>query len=322
MLGHILKNEFNSLYELTDYFHDEIDSIKYFAYKRWGDNPVCPFCDCEKVYSFSNGITYKCSHCRKQFNPRIGTIFENSKISMKKWFIAIYLISSHKKGISSYQLAKDISVTQKTAFNMLKKLRYAFKLANLGEMLDGVVEVDESFVGGKNRNRHKNKKVRNSQGRAFIDKTPVLGMLQRGGKLMAKVIPNTKAETIIPIIEKYVKKGSTIYSDEWWAYKNLHNNYTHAQVYHNIGVYGIGNVHTNGIEGSWASLKRSIIGVYHSVSRKHLQKYVDEFVFRYNTRNMKEGERLNKILSLCCRNLTYYNTDYGEEKFNKQKYDT
>ena len=300
----IFQDEFNSLFELIEYFKDEQTCINYLADKRWEGKSCCPHCECAKVYCFSDGKRYKCSSCKKQFSVRIGTIFEDSNISLKKWFIAIYLITSHKKGISSYQLAKDLKVTQKTAWFMLHRIRYALGQCNLDTELDGEVEIDETFVGGKNKNRHWDKKVKQSQGRSFKDKTPVFGMLQRGGIVVAKVVPDTKAKTLRPHIDRYIQKGSTIYTDEWY-YGNLHENYQHHQVFHAAKIYARGEVHTNTIEGFWGILKRGLIGIYNHVSRKHLQKYVDEFCWRFNTRKLKEGERMNKMLSLCCTRLTY-----------------
>ena len=300
----MLKNEFNSLAELTDFFKDEETCRKYLAEKRWGNKPYCPCCGCQKVYCFSDGKRYKCSSCRKQFTVRAGSIFEDSKVPLRKWFITLYLIATHKKGISSHQLARDRGVTQKTAWYMLSKIRFALDESNIESQLSDTVELDETFVGGKNKNRHWDKKVPHSQGRSFKDKTPVFGMLQRGGKVIAKVVPDTKAKTLNPLIKQYIAKGSTICTDDWY-YGNLSKDYNHLQVDHSAKVYAIGNNYTNTIEGFWSQLKRSILGIYHVTSRKHLQKYVNEMCFRYNYRKLKQGERVNKMLSLCWNRITY-----------------
>ncbi|MDH6305179.1 transposase-like protein [Parabacteroides sp. PF5-5] len=307
-----IKDEFNSLIELTDYLRDEMDCIMYLSKKRWGDNTVCPHCGCEKVYSFSDGIRYKCSHCRKQFTVKVGTIFEGSKVSLRKWFIAIYLITSHKKGISSYQLAKDIDVTQKTAWFMLHRIRYALSQADLDIELENDVEIDETYVGGKNKNRHWNKKVKHSQGRSTEDKTPVFGMIERNGKVIAMVVPDVKGKTLKDIIRRMVKDTARIISDEYIGYSGLEKIFRqHVYVQHGAGQYVIGDIYTNTIEGFWSIAKRAIIGIYHCLSPKHLQRYFDEFTFRYNTRKMKEGERVNKMLSLCYVRMTYQNLVYG-----------
>jgi Transposase and inactivated derivatives len=305
----IFQDEFNSFYELLEYFKDEQTCIDYFAFQKWEGKPCCPHCECDKVYCFSDKRRYKCSNCRKQFSVRTGTIFQDSNLSLKKWFIAIYLISSHKKGISSHQLARDLKVTQKTAWFVLHRIRYAFGECNIDVQLSDTVEIDEAFIGGKNKNRHWNKKVKNSQGRSFKDKTPIFGMLQRGGFLIAKVVSDTKVRTLRPLIEKYISEGSIINTDDW-NYGNLSKKYIHKKVDHSSKVYAVGDVYTNTIEGFWGIFKRGMIGIYNHVSRKHLQKYVDEFVFRYNYRKLKEGERVNKLLSLCCITMTYKNLIY------------
>lgn len=305
-----IRDEFNNLYELTQYLKDEQTTIDYFVAKRWEDAICCPHCDCKKVYHFSDKRRYKCSKCRKQFTARTGTIFEDSKLSLRKWFIAIYLITSHKKGISSHQLARDLGVTQKTAWFILHRIRYALGQCDLDIQLDNDVELDETYVGGKNKNRHWDKKVKNSQGRSIVDKAPVFGMVERGGKLIAKVVPDVTGKTLKSIIYETIKTTATLMTDEYLGYTGLNKLYKHCIVNHGAKQYVNGNAYTNTMEGFWSLLKRGIMGIYHQLSRKHLQKYVDEFVFRYNYRKLKEGERVNKMLSLCCTRMTYKNLIY------------
>ncbi|MCD7850859.1 MAG: IS1595 family transposase [Parabacteroides sp.] len=288
-------DNFKNILELLDFFSDETACIEYLEWKRWKNGVISPFDPTSTVYKCKNN-RYKCKNTGKYFNVKTGTFFENSKVSLRKWFLAIYIVTSHKKGISSIQLSKDIGVTQKTAWNMLMRIRECYGIEHEEGCLDGIVECDETFVGGKNKNRHKDKKVKNSQGRSFKDKTPVFGMLQRDGKLIAMVVANTKEATLKPIIEKYVKKDAILYTDEWWAYRSMDKEYDHHFVNHGIGFYGMGDFHTNSIEGSWASLKKMIIGVYHNVSRKHLQLYVNEFAFRYNYRNVSDSKRFELFL--------------------------
>lgn len=210
---------------------------------------------------------------------------------------------SHKRGISSCQLARDLGVTQKTAWNMLHKIRQFMDSQNR-QRLSGEVEVDETFVGGKNKNRHKDKKVEKCQGRSFKDKKPVFGMLQRKGNLTAIVVDNTKATTLKPIITQYIQFQSIVYTDGW-DYGGISENYIQQSVDHGAKFYGMtvrdldGNeisVNTNSIECTWSHFKRMIFGTYYQVSKRHLQRYVDEFVFRFNTRNIGEIERFELFL--------------------------
>lgn len=208
------------------------------------------------------------------------------------------------------QLAKDIDVTQKTAWFMLQRIRNCFGISD-NDQLDNEVEIDETFVGGKNKNRHASKKVENSQGRSYKDKTPVLGMIERKGNLVAKVVTDTKTETLTPEVIKAVKDTALVITDEWLGYKSLKRFYDHSFVKHNEGEYVNGRVYTNTIEGFWSLLKRGIIGIYHFTTRKHLQKYVDEFVFRYNTREDSTRNRFNTLLCNLENRITYKELIYG-----------
>lgn len=180
---------------------------------------------------------------------------------------------------------------------MLHRVRWAIKQGSFEKPLEGVIEIDETFVGGKNKNRHANKKVKQCQGRAYKDKTPVLGIKERNGEVRAFVVSDTKAETIQPIVESQVEYGSTVYTDEWWAYKNLHQFYNHSIVNHAAREYINGEVYTNNLEGFWGQFKRSIIGIYHNVSKKHLQRYVDEAVYRHNVKHISDFCRTASVLT-------------------------
>jgi transposase-like protein len=307
--------EFSSLYELLEYFKDENTCLQYLAQQRWQGNVCCPHCQHNVIYTLQGATKrYKCAKCRKQFTAKANTIFEDSKLPLRKWFMAIYLILSHRKGLSSYQLARDLKITQKTAWFLGMRIRNAIKQGSFEKPLEGTIEIDETFVGGKNKNRHANKKFKYSQGRSFQDKTPVLGMVKRKGELRAFAIPDTKGETIQPIVEEQVKYGSTIYTDEWMAYRKLHNFYNHGIVDHAAKQYVNGDAHTNTIEGFWGQFKRSIIGIYVKVSPKHLQRYVDEAVYRYNCKHLLDG---HKALNLLCKqegSLKYKQLVYGKQK--------
>lgn len=223
--------QFSSLFELFEYFKDEQTCLAYLAQQRWQGNIECPHCCHNKIYTLKGQVKrYKCAVCRKQFTAKANTVFEDSKLPLRKWFAAIYLILGHKKGISSYQLARDLNITQKTAWFLGHRIRHAIKQGSFSKQLEGIVESDETFIGGKNKNRHADKKVKNSQGRSFKDKTPVHGLLQRGGELRAFVIPNTKMENLIPTIFQNVKQGSRLMTDEWYSHIPIY--YEHEIVMH------------------------------------------------------------------------------------------
>jgi hypothetical protein len=237
----------------------------------------------------------------------VGTIFEDTKISLRKWFIAMYLISSHKKGISSTQLAKDIAVTQKTAWFILHKVRTLFAQDD-SVVLSGLVECDEMYLGGRETNKHESKKTEKTQGRSTKTKTPIFGMTmvwktedvnEETGEVKEKVhtyevahkVSDTKAATLIPIIEHFVAEGSTVVTDEMSAYNGLDKKYNHVFVRHGEKEFTIGSFSTNGIEGFWGHFKRVIFGTYHFVTKRYLDRYIDEAVFRFNTKEMDASER-------------------------------
>lgn len=297
--------KFKNLTQLLDYFKDNDRCKSYLEKQRWGTHVACPHCGSLKVYRTNRG--FKCGEqlCYKKFSVTVGTIFENSKIALRTWFAAMYLISSHKKGISSLQLHRDLGITQKTAWFILHRIREALREKN-SPLLADVVEVDETFVGGKNKNRHYHKKVENSQGRSVKDKTPVVGVMQRGGKAVTAVVPDTKADTLHPIIVNAVKQGSIVITDEWRSYQGLDGMYAHVVVNHTDGEYTRGAFHNNTIEGFWSLLKRGLYGIYHQVSPKHLTRYCDEFTYRYNNRKMADIERFNLTLQRVNGRLKYH----------------
>ena len=306
---------------LMAYFKDEQICKDYLETIRWNGSIKCAYkdCGCTKVYKCAG--RYKCSECERIFSVRVGTIFEDSKIPLQKWFAAIYLITSHKKGISSLQLHRDLGITQKTAWFLLHRVRTTLGL-NIGtDKFTGTCEADETFIGGKNKNRHAHKKVENSQGRSFKDKSPVAGVIERGGELRAKQVPDTKGFNLKSFIVKNIAFGSEINTDEWWGYNGLAAAFKHNVVKHNEGQYVNGNTHTNTLEGFWSLLKRGVVGIYHSMSNKRLQKYIDEFVFRYNTRNHSEANRFDLMLNNIATHITYeqlINSTSNRKLENKQ----
>lgn len=294
--------KFTSVIELIRHFDTEEKCAEYLAMKRWNGNPVCPKCGHDVCYTLKGKTKrYKCSDCREQFSVRVGTIFEASPIKLQTWFLAIYLVTAHKKGISSLQLARDLNVTQKTAWFMLHRIRYAMGMEP-AQQLDGTVEVDETYVGGKDRNRHASKRKEGYGGKG---KAAVLGMLDRDGDLIAKHVPDTEKKTLLPILHAAIAKGSTVCTDEFPAYTSLRRVYDHQTVKHSAEQYVRGAIHTNSIEGFWSLLKRGIVGIYHFTSEKHLQKYVDEFAYRYNSRTAHDSERFAEMVSTVQGRLTY-----------------
>lgn len=288
---------------MMEYFTSEQQCRKYLVESRWGDDVVCPYCGCHHCKIGYRG-RYVCPGCLNKFSCTVGTIFENTKVSLRKWFIAIYLISYHKKGISSCQLAKDIQVTQKTAWYMLQKIRCLFYQGD--HQLEGEIELDEVYVGGKEYFKHKSRKVDGTRGRSTKGKTPVFGLYQRNGRVAAYVVDSTDRRTLFPIVSHKCKQGSHLYTDELMVYDRLDGlGYDHRVVIHSLKSFVNGRVHTNSIEGFWGHFKRMITGTYHNLSRNHLQRYVDESVFRWNHRKHSEGTVFKILLGRSLRVIPY-----------------
>ena len=299
----MITQDFNSILQLFEAFPTEQSCIDHLENLRWGGYVVSPFDSTSKVYKCKDN-KYRCKNTGKYFNVKTNTLFDNTKIPLRKWFAAIWLVTCHKKGVSSLQLSRDLDITQKSAWFMLQRIRNCFGIENNND-LSNTVELDETYIGGKNKNRHNDKKVENSQGRSVKDKTPVFGMIERKGKLNAKVVTDTKCETLTKEVIKFVK-DALICTDEWWGYNSIKKLFKrHEIVNHKSNEYVRGDVYTNTIEVFWSLLKRGIIGIYHFTSKQHLQRYVDEFVFRYNTRNYSECGRFNLLLQNAEHRLTY-----------------
>ena len=300
-------SKFNNLISLMVYFNSNDVCKKAIIESRWSDGDVvCPYCGGHHCVERKDG-RFRCKACGKNFSCLVGTIFENTKLPLIKWFVAMYLISSHKKGISSHQLAKDIHVTQSTAWYMLQKIRLLYPQTD-EEQFEGVVECDEVYIGGKEKWKHKSMKTPHTQGRSTKTKTPVFGMMERSTiineqgeeenmtHVHAFVVENTNRATLQPIIQEYVEEGSMVITDELNAYNGLETlGYGHAIVNHGAQEYANGDIFTNSIEGFWSHFRRMISGCYHDVSDEHLQQYINEAVFRWNTRKMSESERFAQM---------------------------
>lgn len=297
---------FKSLIEFHKHFDTDEKCRAYLEQQRWRGKPVCPYCKCEKVYRLKDGRRFTCgnSKCKRVFSVTVGTMYENTKVSLTKWFYALYLVENHSKGISSVQLADFIGVKQKCAWFMLHRIR-EMAIDKSKEKMKTVVEIDETYIGGKNKNRHAHKKVKDSQGRSTKDKAVVFGIVERNGNVKAMRVKDTKSATLKPIIKKLVEAGAIINTDEWRSYRGLNGEYVHLVVKHREGEYVNGDVHTNTLEGFWSLFKRCIYGIYHNVSPKHLDRYCQEITYRYNARRMKQDERFADILSRCDGRLTY-----------------
>ena len=293
---------FDSLIEMMEAFPTEQVCIDHLKGILWKNSEYCPHCGHDKIYHFSDKKTHKCAQCRETFSIKVGTIFEDTKLPLRKWFIAIWMLTSHKKGIASTQLAKDLKITQKSAWFMLHRLRHAARTRSFSRPLDGVIEADESFFGGKERNKHRVKRTKNANG--ADGKVIVFGALERGGELRTKSIENIREAR--REVTQSVKAGASLMTDEHLVYKGLSRRYDHETVKHGVGQYVRGeDIHTNGIEGVWSLFKRQVYGIHHWVSPKHLQMYLGEMTWRYNRRDIDEGDRMNEFLTRVQGRITY-----------------
>ena len=297
---------FKSILEFQKHFSSEEKCREYLEQQRWNGTPACPFCGSLNVCRFTNGKIFKCreKQCRNKFSVTVGTIYENTKILLTKWFFATYILSVHSKGISSLQLATWLGVTQKTAWHLNHRIRQMLT-NNAPELLDGIVECDETYVGGSLKNIHAKKK---EALKGLDNKTMVFGALQRNGKVRTRVIPQTNLENVSQAIEDFVAPDSTMVTDEHHAYNKVGLKYNHKKVNHRDKEYVRKEdilVHTNNIEGYWNILKKQIDGIHHSVSPKHLQRYCNESAFRYNHRTAFQDERFADALANCNGSLKY-----------------
>lgn len=312
--------EFTNLKQLINTFRTEAECRDYLVQLRWNGAPVCPKCGHSRSYHINAGKRFKCANkaCQKRYSAITGTVFENSNVPLSTWFPALYLIASHKKGISSCQLARDLGVTQKTAWFMLHRIREALKSGN-SSLLVGTVQVDETYVGGKISNMHASKKPKTDtapKGRSGI-KTPVVG-LRAGDEIRMEVVPFVSRKKLETVINANLAPKVTLVTDGFVAYTKIGEKFNHVVVNHKEGQYVLNGFHTNGVENAWSLLKRGIYGIYHQVSPWHLQRYCNEFTYRFNSRKEKDCHRFELILRRLDGRLKYKTLTHGKETKGKQ----
>jgi transposase-like protein len=276
---------------------DELAAVEFFERKMWNGTPRCPHCQATSVYQMKDAKTgqrnkaylWRCHDCKKQFTVRIGTVLEESRIPLRHWAYAFWRMASSKKGVAALEIARHCQISYPSALFLLQRVRFAMTPERgKSPKLKGIVEADETYVGGKPRRGTGLHTV----GRG-TKKTPVFGMVQRGGNIHRRVVASVSGKTLKDAIRECVDKSATIMTDEFWAYRGIGKDFDggHQRIRHGVGEYSRGGVSTNTAESSFALLKRGLTGIYHAVSKKHLHRYVKEFDFRWNTRNLNDGER-------------------------------
>jgi transposase-like protein len=299
-----LKKLPNNLLQAIQYFSDPDVCTDFVAKLRWPNGPFCPRCGSVEYSYLTTRRIWKCKACKKQYSVKVGTIFEGSPLGLEKWLPAVWLIANSKNGISSHELGRALGVTQKSAWFMLHRIRLAMQTKSFSR-LSGEVEVDETFIGGKARNMHKDVRERKGIVSGTDAKTPVLGMIERGGNVRAEVVSDTRRKTLRPRVIDSVEVGSSIYTDALRSYTGLDVAYSHKTIDH-AERYVDGQVHTNTIENFWSLVKRGLNGTYISVEPFHLFRYLDERVFTFNLRNRTDYGRFEAVLSAVSgRRLTY-----------------
>jgi len=300
-----------TLIEAIKYFSDQDVCLDFVVKLRWPNGVVCPICGSKDVRFIKTRRIWECKaqHLKRQFSIKVGTIFEDSAIRLDKWLAAIWMIANAKNGVSSYEIARSLGITQKTAWFMMHRIRLAMGTDN--GKFSGIVEADEAFIGGKAINMHKAKREKIIRGRGAIGKVAVMGLLQRHGfgdepsKVQAKIIPDISRKTIPNVVRESVEAGSNLITDALSPYNDLDAEYIHEVIDH-AEAYVRGHVHTNGIENFWSLLKRAIRGTYVNIEPFHLSRYLDEQAFRFNTRSGDDADRFQSVVNgITGKRLTY-----------------
>jgi transposase-like protein len=293
-----------TLVEAIRYFSDPDVCLRFVAALRWPDGPECPRCGSGEYSFLATRRLWKCKACQKQYSVKVGTIFEDSPLGLDLWLAAMWLIANSKNGISSHEMARSLGITQKSAWFLSHRIRLAMQTGTFAK-LDGVIEVDETFIGGKARNMHKHVREQKITGTGGKDKTVVAGIMERGGKMRATVVTDTKRATLQGGIRENVETGAIVYSDALNSYSGLDHDYVHEVVDH-AEKYVEGKVHVNGVENFWALLKRGLHGTYVSAAPFHLFRYLDERMFTFNERDLDDlGRFLAVVSTIAGRRLTY-----------------
>jgi transposase-like protein len=293
----------NTLLAAVRYFSDEAVCRDFLAGLRWPNGVRCIRCESERVGFLATRSLWRCKECRKEFSVKKGTIFEDSPISLSKWLPAIWLYSAGKKGRSSHQLARDLGVTQKTAWFISHRIRLAMDTDSFNAPLSGEVEVDETIMGGADRNKHSH--LRRGPWGPQVGKVAVMGLLERHGEVRAKLVPTRHKPVLQAEVRRHVAPGSIVYTDQLKSYQGLDEDYVHEVINHSED-YVRGHVHTNGIENFWSLFKRVIYGTHHSVEPFHLDRYLSETVQRFNTRQLRDDVRFTQTAGrVLGRRITY-----------------
>jgi transposase-like protein len=289
----------NTLVDAIRYFADPDVCLSFVANLRWPHGPVCPACGGVEPLFLKTRRLWKCRACKKQFSVKVGTIFEDSPIGLDKWLPTLWMVVNCKNGVSSYEIARALGVTQKTAWFMAHRIRLAMQTGTF-KKLSGEVEIDETFIGGRARFMHKDKRAKKIKGTGGLGKAAVMGLLERHGPeghsvVRTKMVPNVRRKSLLPEVKEHVAAGAEVFTDALHSYRGLAADYIHGVIDH-AESYAEGKIHTNGLENFWSLLKRGIKGTYVAVEPFHLFRYLDEQAYRFNTRKAKDGTRFLQAL--------------------------